>query len=210
MALIVAIVLAYLKVIGRQGEARSVWAGTLAAAAVAAGAGAIIFAAVGELHGTTEQVVEGMVALSAAGVLTWMVFWMRRQARHIKGDLQRRVDAAVASGSTLALASIAFVAVLREGLETALFLLGSAVGSDSSLAQLVGGVIGLTAAIAVGVLIYRGSSRVNLRTFFTVTGVVVLVFAAGLLAKAVGEFQEAGLFGTMNPHLWNLTGTGWL
>lgn len=210
MALIVAIVLAYLNKIGRGRDAGSVWAGTLAAVVIAAGAGAIIFAAIGELHGTAEQTVEGVVALTAAGVLTWMVFWMRRQARSIKGELQERVDRALASGSTLALALIAFVAVLREGLETALFLLGSAVGSTSSLEQFIGGVVGMAVAIAIGYLIYKGSSRINLRSFFTYTGVVILLFAAGLLSKGVHEFQEAGIIGTLNERVWDVSAVGWL
>lgn len=210
MALIVAIVLAYLHKIGRDSDARSVWLGTLVAAGVAAAAGALIFAIVGELEGKAEEIVEGAVALAAAGVLTWMVFWMRRQARHIKGELHRRVDEALASGSTLALAGIAFFAILREGLETALFLLGSSVGNDSSLEQFIGGVIGLVIAAAIGYLFYRGSDRVNLRSFFTITGGLILLFAAGLLAKGVHEFQEAGVIGTMNEHVWNLEHVGWL
>jgi high-affinity iron transporter len=210
MALVVAIVLAYLRKIGRQGDARTVWMGTLAAAAVAVGAGAIIFAAVGELVGRAEEIVEGVVAFAAAAVLTWMVFWMRRQARSIKGELQRRVDVALASGSTMALAAIAFFAILREGLETALFLLSNSVGSGSSAEQAVGGLIGLAAAVVIGYLFYKGSDRVNLRSFFTATGVLILLFAAGLLAKGIHEFQEAHLMGTLKEHVWDLGGIGWL
>lgn len=210
MALIVAIVLAYLVKIGRRSDAKIVWYGTLAAVAVAVGAGAIIFAAIGELEGRSEEIVEGVVAFAAAGVLTWMVFWMRRQARHIKGELQAKVDAAVASGSTYALAGLAFFAVLREGLETALFLIGASVGSSSSFEQAIGGVAGLAIAVVIGYLIYKGSSRVNLRSFFMWTGVLVLLFAAGLLAKGVHEFQEAGLIGSVNEHVWDVSSVTWL
>ena len=210
MALIVAIVLAYLRKIGRDGAVRPVWLGTLAAVGVSAVAGIAIFAAIGELHGKTEQITEGVVALAAAGVLTWMVFWMRRQARSMKGDLQRRVEEALASNSTIALAGLAFFAVVREGLETALLLLGSSVGEESSAAQLAGGLAGLAAAIAIGYLFYKGSHRVNLRSFFTATGVLILLFAAGLLAKSVGEFQEAGVIGSVSEHLWDISRVGWL
>ncbi|MFY9589086.1 MAG: iron uptake transporter permease EfeU [Actinomycetota bacterium] len=209
MALIVAIVLAYLRKVGRSHDAKTVWYGTLAAIAIAVGAGAIIFAAVGELEGKGEAIVEGVVAFLAAGVLTWMVFWMRRQARYIKGELHAKIDAALASGSTLALAGIAFFAVLREGLETALFLLSSSIGSEAAASQAIGGLIGIAIAIAIGYLIYQGSHRINLRTFFTATGVLVLLFAAGLLAKGVHEFQEAGLIGTVHEHVWTI-GVGWL
>jgi high-affinity iron transporter len=209
MALIVAIVLAYLRKVNRSQDMKTVWYGTLTAIGIAAGAGAIIFAAVGELEGKAEEIVEGVIAFLAAGVLTWMVFWMRRQARYIKGELHAKIDAALASGSTLALAGIAFFAVLREGLETALFLLSSSIGSEAAASQAIGGLAGVAIAIAIGYLIYKGSHRVNLRTFFTATGVLVLLFAAGLLAKGVHEFQEAGLLGTVNEHVWTI-GVGWL
>lgn len=208
MALIVAIVLAYLKKIGRERDFVAVWTGVASAAALALGAGIAVFAAVGSLEGRAEQIVEGVVALSAAAVLTWMVFWMRRQARTLSGELRARVDVALASGSSAALAGIAFVAVLREGLETALFFLSASVGTASSAQQVAGGFAGLAFAAAGGFGVYRGSRRINLRVFFQVTGVLVLLFAAGLLAKGVHEFQEAGLIGTLREHVWSLR--GWL
>ncbi|TMK23214.1 MAG: iron transporter [Actinobacteria bacterium] len=209
MALIVAIVLAYLRKTDRDADARMVWYGALAAAAIAIGAGAVIFAVVGDLSGRAEQIVEGTVAFAAAGVLTWMVFWMRQQARTIKTELQHRVDRALASGSAMALAGLAFFAILREGLETALLLLGSAVGSKSSASAFAGGVAGLAIAVGLGYLIYNGSRRVNLRQFFQVTGVLVLLFAAGLLARGVHEFQETRWIGTLHGHLWTIHGA-WL
>ena len=204
-ALIVAIVLAYLRRLDRKDEFGRVWLGTGAAVAVSLVAGAIVFAAVGKLEGRSEEIVEGVVALVAAGVLTWMIFWMGRQARFIKGELHAKVDAAVAAGSGVALAGIAFVAVLREGLESALFLLGTSVGEESNAGQLVGGLLGVAAAAGIGYLVYRGSRRVNLRVFFRVTGVLIILFAAGLLAKGVHEFQEAGLFGTASEHVWDVS-----
>lgn len=209
-ALIVAIVLAYLKRLGRERDFGTVWAGTGAAILLSLIAGAIIFAAVGGLEGEAEEITEGVIAFTAAGVLTWMIFWMGRQARHIKGELQAKVDAAVEAGSAFALAAIAFVAVLREGLETALFLLSTGVGSESNAAQLLGGLIGLTVAFAIGYLVYKGSRRVNLRLFFRVTGILILFFAAGLLAKGIHEFQEVGMIGTMMEHVWELDHIAWL
>lgn len=209
-ALIVAIVLAYLKRLGRESDFRTVWAGTGAAVVLSLIAGAIIFAAVGGLEGEAEEITEGVIALTAAGVLTWMIFWMGRQARHIKGALQAKVDAAVATGSAVALAAIAFVAVLREGLETALFLLSTSVGSESNTAQLAGGLIGLTIATGIGYLVYKGSRAINLRAFFRVTGILILFFAAGLLAKGIHEFQEVGLIGSMAEHVWELDHITWL
>jgi high-affinity iron transporter len=209
-ALIVAIVLAYLKRLGRERDFRSVWAGTGAAVVLSIVAGIIVFVVVGELKGTTEQVTEGVIALSSAGVLTWMIFWMGRQARYIKGSLQAKVDVAVAAGSMAGLASIAFIAVLREGLETSLFMLSTSVGDKANLAHLVGALLGIAGAVGMGFLVYKGSRKVNLRSFFRVTGILILLFAAGLLAKGVHEFQEAGIVGTFSEHLWSLAHIGWL
>lgn len=206
-ALIVAIVLAYLRRLGRKEDFRSVWLGTGAAVGISLIAGVIVFTALGELEGTAEAITEGVVAFLAVGVLTWMIFWMARQARYIKGNLQDKVDSAVAQGSTFALAGIAFIAVLREGLESALFLLGTSVGSESNAAQLTGGLLGVAGAAGIGYFVYRGSRRVNLRLFFRVTGVVIILFAAGLMAKGVHEFQEAGIVGTVNEHAWDVSGT---
>jgi high-affinity iron transporter len=204
-ALIVAIVLAYLKRLDRESDFRSVWMGTGAAIALSVIAGIIVFNVLGGLEGRNEEITEGVIAFTAAGVLTWMIFWMARQARHIKGELQAKVDVAVAAGSGVALASIAFVAVLREGLETALFLLSTGVGSESNGGQLLGGLIGLSVAAGIGYLVYRGSRRVNLRVFFRYTGILILFFAAGLVAKGVHEFQEVGWIGTLNEHVFDIS-----
>jgi high-affinity iron transporter len=153
--------------------------------------GAILFATVGELEGAAEQVFEGTAMLLAAVVLTWMVFWMRRQARTIGAALRTQVDEAVAAGGGFALAMVAFVAVAREGLESALFLFVS-VGDNGRTETVVGGVLGLLAAIALGVAFYRGALRLYLHTFFLVTGLLVIAFASYLLVGALHEFGEAG------------------
>lgn len=204
-ALIVAIVLAYLKRLDRESDFRSVWLGTGAAVAISLGVGAIIFTVLGGLEGAAEEITEGIIAFTAAGVLTWMIFWMGKQARFIKGELHAKVDRAVAAGSTFALASIAFIAVLREGLESALFLLGASVGDESGLGQFTGAVLGVAAAVVIGYLVYRGSRVVNLRLFFRVTGILILLFAAGLVAKGIHEFQEVGYLATANEHLYDVS-----
>lgn len=203
-ALIVAIVLAYLKRLSREREFGTVWLGTAAGVGLSLVAGVIIFAAVGGLEGEAEEITEGVIAFVAAGVLTWMIFWMGRQARFIKGELQQKVDAALAAGSAKALAAIAFVAILREGLESALFLLSATVGEESSVPTFVGGLIGLAAAAGIGYLVYRGSRRVNLRVFFRATGILIILFAAGLIAKGVHEFQEVGVLGGEEAYAWNV------
>ena len=204
-ALVVAIVLAYLKRLGRTEAFGKVWAGTALAGLVALIAGIGVFAAIGHLEGDAEALTEGIVAFLAAGVLTWMIFWMARQARYIKGNLHAKIDAVITSGSTFGLAAIAFFAVLREGLESSLFLVSTTVGEQSNFQELAGGLIGLVAAAGIGYLVYKGSRRFNLRLFFRVTGALIILFAAGLVAKGVHEFQEIGLIPTLAEHVWNVT-----
>jgi high-affinity iron transporter len=209
-ALIVSIVLAYLKQLGRSDRSHLVWWGTGLAVALSAILGTIIFSVGAEFEGTAEEVFEGLVTLTAVGVLTWMIFWMRRQGARIKSELQQKVDTALTAGG-LALAAIAFFAVLREGVETALFLFaaaeGTAVEGGGVTAQLLGAVLGLGLAIVLGVLLYRGGIRMNLRTFFKVTGVILVVVAGGLFAYSVHELQEAGWLPFLESPAFDLSAT---
>lgn len=185
-SLIIAILLTYLRKTGRQADSRSVWLGTAAATLVCLVAGTLIYIFIDGLHGKVEQAVEGFIALAAVGVLTYMIFWMRTNSRSLGSHLRGKVD----RSTNAALFTIAFVAVLREGLETVLFLLGAETQTSSGLSVVVGGLIGLVTAIGIGVLIYNGSSRVDLKTFFSFTAVLLLLFAAGLAGKAVHELRE--------------------
>jgi len=190
--LVLGIVFAFLNKTGQRARhGRAVWQGTAWAVALSIALGALLFATIGELGGTSEQVYEGAAMLIAAGVVTWMVFWMRTQARTIGGALRAQVGDAVAHGGGLALATVAFVAVAREGLETALFLFVS-VGDNGVAQTVIGGALGLLTAIALGVGLYRGSLRLDLRRFFLITGLLVIAFAAYLLVGALHEFGEAG------------------
>ena len=177
-SLIVGIVLAYLAKTDNREHMRVVWAGTAAAIPVSIVTGALLFFTVGELEGRSEQIFEGIAMFSAAAVLTWMIFWMRRRAVSIKQDLEARIQGAIAAGSAIGLASVVFFAVLREGWETALFLFAISESSTPGVTA-IGAVIGLAIAITLGVLLYRGSRALNLRQFFTATGILLIVFAAG-------------------------------
>jgi high-affinity iron transporter len=209
-ALIVSIVLAYLKQLGRTDRSYLVWWGTGVAVALSAILGTIIFSVGAEFERTAEQVFEGLVTLTAVGVLTWMIFWMRRQGARIKSELQEKVDTALVAGG-VALAALAFFAVLREGVETALFLFaaaeGTAVEGGGVAAQLVGAALGLLLAVVLGTLLYRGGIRMNLRSFFKVTGIILIVVAAGLFAYSVHELQEAGWFPFLEAHAYDLSAT---
>ncbi|MGZ8566240.1 MAG: iron uptake transporter permease EfeU [Actinomycetota bacterium] len=196
-ALIVSILLAYLKQLGRRDQAHLVWWGTTLAVGLSAVVGTVIFAVGAEFEGASEQVFEGLVTLTAVSVLTWMIFWMRRQGARIKSGLQEKVDTALTAGG-LALAVLAFTAVLREGVETSLFLYaaakGTAVEAGGIGGQVAGALLGLGLAAVLGVLLYRGGIRMNLQTFFRVTGSILIVVAAGLFAFSIHELQEAGWF----------------
>jgi high-affinity iron transporter len=182
-----------------------IWAGTAAAILASIASGAALFFTVGELEGRAEQIFEGTAMFSAVAVLTWMIFWMRRQAANIKKELEARLAGAIAAGSAIGLASVVFFAVLREGWETALFLFAIS-ESSTPLSTSVGAAVGLAISITLGVGLYMGSRRLNLRQFFTVTGILLIVFAAGLLAHGVHEFQEAGLLPALVEHVWDTNG----
>jgi high-affinity iron transporter len=192
-SLIVGIVLAFLNRTGRREGFWPVWVGTAAALALSVGVGGTLFAIGAELEGRAEAVFEGGAMLFAAALLTWMIFWMRRQARTIKRELEQQVEHALAKGSALALGLVAFVGVLREGVETALFLFGTVEGANTLVAS-TSAAAGLAAAIFLGYLFYRGASRLDLHRFFTVTSALLLLFAAWLLANGLHELGEAGLF----------------
>jgi high-affinity iron transporter len=191
-ALIVGIIVAYLVKVGRRDAVRTVAYGAGAAVGLSAIVGVLIHATVGSLPEVAQETFEGIAALLAVVVLTWMLFWMRRQGRAIKGDLEAGVDAALGRGSTLALAVLAFVAVAREGLETVLFMLAVLGSSEDVLVTMLGAVSGLVIAIVVGWAIFAMGVRVNLRQFFTATGILLIFVAAGLLGHAVHELTEAG------------------
>jgi high-affinity iron transporter len=193
-ALIVGIISAYLVRIGRRDALPWVVAGVLAAVGVSVVAGIAVVSTVGRLPLVVQETLEGLAAVAAVVVLTWMLFWMRRQGRAMKGELERGVDEALGDGRTLALVGLSFIAVIREGLETVLFLIALVSSEGSSASLLVGGLLGLATAVAVGVAIFAFGVRVNLRRFFTVTGIVLIFVAAGLCAFAVAEIGEGGLF----------------
>jgi len=202
-ALIVGIVIGYLVKIGQGRRVRTAWAGVGTAVALSALLAFGISAVGAELQGRAEQIFEGVTMFLAVGVLTWMIFWMRFQARFLKVSLEKEVQTAATSGQTLALFGVAFVAVFREGVETALFLSASAFAADGA-GTLIGALLGLAIAVALGWLIYASTVRLNVRLFFNVTSVLLLFFAAGLLAHGVHEFQEASLLPMTVEHVWNI------
>jgi high-affinity iron transporter len=206
-ALVVAILWAYLARIGRRDLNRAMWRGVAIASVLAIGGAVVIHLTLERLEGDARMRAFAAVSFAAAGVLTWMVFWMRRQSRAIRGDLERGIDAAIAGGDPRwAVMAVAFLAVLREGLEAALFMV--AVATDASGAQVaIGAGVGLAIAIALGVLVAVGGRRLPMALFFKVSGVVLIAFAAGLLSRGVAllQFQGSDDLPTMWGSVYDLT-----
>src|SRR5690348_12934653 len=205
MALIVGILLAYLARTGHRREFSAVWTGVAFAALISLAAGGIIFATAGEFSGRGEQLFEATAFFTAVAVLTYMIFWMRREAVTIRTSLQARMSEALQAGSRAALVVTAWVAVGREGVETALFFFAT-VRASSPLAAGLGGMLGLGTAVLLGWLLYRGTYRLDLRMFFNVTSALLLLVGAGLLTRGIGELHEAGLMPSLVEHVWNSNG----
>src|SRR5215208_783583 len=205
-ALVVAIVYAYIRRINRPDLAGPMWQGIAAAAALSIGVGIVVHLTIENLTGQPRLLAFAAVSLLAVVVLTWMIFWMRRQAHRIRGELQGSVDEAIASGGDV---RMAVMTVAREGLEAALFLIAAATTEDG-WAVLVGGLIGLALATVAGFLVVLGGRRLPMRQFFTVTGLVLIVFAAGLVSRTVLWLQLAGVIGTVWNNVYDLTAYPWL
>ena len=207
-ALILAIICAYLAKTGNRRYFSRIFAGAGLAVVLSAVIGIVIFVTVGSFEEPYEQLFEAITLIVAASVVTWMLFWMRRQAASVKGELQAAVDRALDNGSANAMAVLAFVAVIREGVETSLFLVGQAAVASAeggAIWVLIGALIGLGIAAVLGVGFYHGSRRINLTTFFRWTGVALVFIAAGLLSHAVHEFIEIGVITVGTQTLFDIS-----
>jgi high-affinity iron transporter len=201
-ALIVGLTLGVLAKMGQQRFRTPVWGGVAAAIIVSliAAAGLNFFGA--SLEGSAEEIFEGITMLIAAAVLTWMIFWMQLQNRRYQQGIERDVRQAVTSGQRWGLFGIAFFAVLREGIETVLFITAAAM-TDATDDILLGGILGLAAAVVLGWALFASTARLDIRRFFQVTSVLLILFAAGLFAHAVHEFVEVGWLPAVVDPLWD-------
>ncbi|MCB8907579.1 MULTISPECIES: iron uptake transporter permease EfeU [unclassified Streptomyces] len=190
-SLVVCILIAYLVKTGRRDALKPIWIGIGVAVGVALAFGAGLEFGSQELTFEAQELLGGSLSIVAVVLVTWMVFWMRRTARHLRAELHGKLDAALRMG-TGALVATAFLAVGREGLETALFVWASVrASSDGTFAPLAGVLLGLLTAVLLGWLFYRGALKINLAKFFTWTGGMLVVVAAGVLAYGVHDLQEA-------------------
>lgn len=211
-ALIIGIVLGALRKIRRTDLAPALWLGTLAAAGVSVLAAVLLTILGLSLEGDAEKVYEGITMFLAAGILTWMIFWMSGQARHFKDELEDGVNKAAirnAAGKR-SLFWLAFVAVVREGVELALFITAAFFAGNNeqvgtnTIQTLAGVVLGLGTAVLLGWSLLATTVRLDLRRFFQVTGMLLILFAAGLVAHGIHEFNEINWIPSMVEHVWDV------
>lgn len=209
-ALIIGIVLGALQKIRRTDLSPALWLGVLAAVVVSS-ATAILLTIFGlSLEEEAEEIYEGVMMVLAAGVLTWMIFWMSTQAKHIKTELEDSVNKAAITTGKRAIFWLAFISVVREGVELALFITAAFfVGNQDNITNnviltLVGVILGLGTSILLGWSLLAATARLNLRRFFQVTGYLLILFAAGLIAHAIHEFNELGFIPVVIEHIWDV------
>jgi high-affinity iron transporter len=193
-SLVVSILVAFLVKTDRRHLLRHVAGGVVAAVLLSVGFGAVLQYTSTSVLRTFEsrEIFGGVASIVAVGFVTWMIFWMRRTARHIKADLTGKLEAAAGVGA-VAVVAMAFIAVAREGLETALFFWASAQAAGETATPLTGFLLGIAAAVTLGWLLYRSAVRINLGTFFTWTGAALIFVAAGVLSYGIHDLQEGGV-----------------
>ena len=202
-ALLIGIVLGALRKTNHQQLRPMVWVGTISAILVSLVAALVLNQLGAKFEGKAEQIYEGITMLFAAGVLTWMVFWMQRQSRSLKTGIELDVRRATMQNGAKALFLLAFLSVVREGIELALFL--TATSMTTSAQQTLGGaLLGLGTAIFLGWLLFTTTIKLDLASFFKVTSVLLIFFAAGLVAYGIHEFNEAGLIPPIIEHVWDI------
>jgi high-affinity iron transporter len=206
-SLVVSILATFLVKSGHRDRLRHVWYGVIAALLVAAGAWGLLqfVTALTAKSFTTQETVGGFMSIAAVGFVTWMIFWMRRASRTIAGELRERMNQALEVG-TGAVVLLAFLAVFRESIETAFIVYASA-ATASTATPFIGVILGLAAAVVLGVLIYRGAVKINLGMFFKWTGAILVLVAAGIFAYGFHDLQEAGILPGLNTVAFDISGT---
>jgi high-affinity iron transporter len=204
--LVVSILVAYLVKSQRRGALRMVWGGVAVALALSVAFGAILtYVNASLLSGPHKELFEAIASVTAVFFVTWMIFWMRRTARRLKGELTGKLEEALRLGS-FAVVLVGFFTVAREGLETALLFFAAAQGATTTAGPLLGLIGGVLTAVVIGYLIYRAAVRINLGRFFTWTGVLLVLVAAGIFKYGIHDFQEAGVLGGLTNHAFTI---GW-
>lgn len=198
-ALVVGILVAHLVKTGHRDRLKPLWAGVAAAVALSLVAGALLTFTSQSMSFKAQETFGGVTSLVAVAFVTWMIFWMRRTAASLKGTLTHKLDDAVTMGA-FALAATAFIAVGREGLETALFVWTAVQAAGSTTSPVAGAVLGLLTSVTLGYLLYKRSVNLNLATFFRFTGAALIIVVAGVFAYGIHDFQEAGYLSFAGLH----------
>ncbi len=191
-ALVVSILMSFMVRSGHRDRLPALWAGAAVAVVVSFGFGALLHYTSASMSFEAQEAFGGILSIVAVVFVTWMVFWMKRASRTLKGELQDKMSAAIEIG-TIGVFTAALLAVGREGLETALFLYPTFQAQGAGAGPAVGALLGILTSVVIGVLLYRGVVSMNLAVFFKVTGAALIVIAAGVLAYGVHDLQEAGI-----------------
>ncbi|VVB93693.1 Iron permease FTR1 family protein [uncultured archaeon] len=201
-ALIIGIIAAYIKKLGRKDLNRYLYLG-IAGAIAASTVVALLFKLIyGKLAGTAEQLFESIAALTAAAVLTYMIFWMAENSKKIKGELQEKIDVSISKGQMAGIAALSFVAVFREGVETVLFL--GTLAITSPVDTLIGFAAGILTIVLLSYIMFKGIYRLDVSKFFKYTSILLILFSAGLVATGIHEFNEAGIIPPIIEHVWDI------
>lgn len=187
-ALIIGIIAAYLKKTDKNKLTKYLHVGTAAAIIASIALGAVLASLYGSLDGLSEKLFEGTAAIAAAGVLTYMIFWMAKNSRNIKERLQKKIDSAASTGYVIGIILIAFVAVFREGVETVLFL--TATGIQNPVGTLLGAVVGIILVVVITLLMFKKIYHLDIKKFFQYSSILLIIFAAGLLGYGIHEYME--------------------
>ena len=207
-ALVVSIIVAYLVKADRRDALPKLWVGVGLAALVPLAVGAILTWGPKTLTFQAQEILGGSLSFVAVGLVTWMIFWMGKNARELRGEIEGSLSKSLSAGSSgWGIVWIAVVAVGREGVETALFVWATVRSSieNSTMQTTLGVITGLVISVVLGVLIYQGAVRINFRVFFAATGYFLVVVAAGIVAYGVGDLQEAGVLPGIMDHAWDLS-----
>jgi high-affinity iron transporter len=203
--LVVSILVAFLVKSDRRERLPMVWAGVGVAVLLSVGFGALLTFTAAHLATQQQEMFDAVTSLAATVFVTFMIFWMRTAARKMSGELREKMGAALELGAT-AVVVVAFLSVAREGLETALLWFAAVQGATSSASPLIGITLGLLTSVALGWGLYRSALRINLTKFFTWTGLLLVLVAAGIFKYGVHDLQESGLVPGLNTHAFDISG----
>jgi len=194
-ALIIGILLTYLSKVGHKELRKDIWLGTIAAILTSVGAAMLFYFVLGEFEQYVE-IIEGFAMIIAAIILTWVIIWMMKTGKDMKGKLEDRIELTISKEKRFGLIFLAFISVLREGIETVLFMVGVVTVEDNVWAIIWSSIAGIAVSVVIGIALFWSGQRINLKHFFNITSVILIIFAAGLFAHGLHEFQEIGWFGS--------------